>query len=312
MAGVEKTSSANVPIVTTTTSTTTTEEPPVQIFTCNFSTTPCFEGGGLTVTNGNIFNSADIINEPPRAPLSDVSSANEPTDNNERCELPYRLPIGNSTNENSPEIWFCYKNQCPTKSQKLANCKSGNYGLISIEPWESSKTIFKSINKGMMIRNSVGEQCLLYYYYFTVYDKLDWGQHISVLIKSDNATDNEIEIDRLSAVDMIENRWQSRTKTFNSAPTNNSLIFRFEVTNVNRTDNPASNKTIYFALDNIELFNQKCQSVTDPSTVQTTISQSPTTTSKSDELTAAPPPTSNKLGLILGLSLGFGIPVLIL
>ncbi|CAF1548877.1 unnamed protein product [Rotaria sordida] len=82
-------------------------------------------------------------------------------------------------------------------------------------------------------------------------------------------------------------------------------MFRFEVTNINRTDNPASNKTIYFALDNIELFNQKCQSMTDPSTVQTTISQSPTTTSKSDELTAVPPPTSNKLGLILGLSLGF-------
>ncbi|CAF1140238.1 unnamed protein product [Rotaria sordida] len=301
------TTSITTTVSTTTTSTTTTEEPPVQIFSCNFSTTPCFEGGGLTVTNGNEFNSVDIISEPPRAPLSDVSSANGPTDNNERCELPYRLPIGNSTNENSPEIWFCYKNQCPTKSQKLANCKSGNYGLISIEPWESRKTIFKSINKGMMIRNSVGEQCLLYYYYFTVYDKLDWGQHISVIIKSDNATDNEIEIDRLSAVDMIENRWQSRTKTFNSAPTNNSLIFRFEVTNINRTIDPALNKTIYFALDNIELFNQKCQSVTDPSTVQTTISQSPTTTSKLDELTAAPPPTSNKLGLILGLSLGFAV-----
>ncbi|CAF4202040.1 unnamed protein product, partial [Rotaria sordida] len=72
--GVEETSSANIPIVTTTTSTTTTEEPPVQIFTCDFSTTPCFEGGGLAVTNGNEFNSVDIINEPPRVPLSDVSS----------------------------------------------------------------------------------------------------------------------------------------------------------------------------------------------------------------------------------------------
>ncbi|CAF4346387.1 unnamed protein product, partial [Rotaria sordida] len=126
-----------------------------------------------------------------------------------------------------------------------------NYGLISVEPWESSKTIVESINEEMMIRSSVGQRCLRYYYYFTVYDKLDWGQHISVLIKFDNGTNNEIEIDRLSAVDMIENRWHSRNITFNSTFANYTLIFRFEVTNVNRPDDPASNKTIYFALDNI-------------------------------------------------------------
>ncbi|CAF1154156.1 unnamed protein product [Rotaria sordida] len=282
---VEETSSANIPIVTT--------------------------GGELVVTNGSEFTSVDIINEPPRAPLSDVSSINEPTDNNELCKLPYQPSIDNSTNENGAELWFCYKNQCPTESQQLANCKSGNYGLISIEPWESSKTINESINEEMMIRSSVGQRCLRYYYYFTVYDKLDWGQHISVLIKFDNETNNEIEIDRLSAVDMIENRWYSRDKTFNSILANYSLMFRFEVTNVNRTDNPASNKTIYFALDNIELFNQNCQSVTDPSTGQTTISQSPATTSKSDEVTPPPPPPPNNLGLILGLSLGLGIPLLL-
>ncbi|CAF4052317.1 unnamed protein product [Rotaria sordida] len=279
---VEETSSANIPIVTTTTSTTTTEEPPVQIFTCDFSTTPCFEGGGLAVTNGNEFNSVDIINEPPRVPLSDVSSTNEPTENNERCKLPYRLPIDNSTNENGAELWFCYKNQCVTESQKLANCKSGNYGLISIDAWESAKTIIKPVNQEMITRNLVGEQCLRYYYYFTVYDKLDWGQHISVLIKSNNETDNEIEIDRLSAVGMVENSWHSRNITFNSTSANYSLMFHFEVTNVNRTDNPALNKTIYFALDNIELYNRNCQRVT-------ATSQSPATTSKPDGLTGTPP-----------------------
>ncbi|CAF4316660.1 unnamed protein product, partial [Rotaria sordida] len=135
----------------------------------------------------------------------------------------------------------------------------------------------------------VGQRCLRYYYYFTVYDKLNWGQQISVLIKFDNEANNEIQIDRLSAVDMIENRWHSRNITFNSTFANYSLIFRFEVTNLNRTDNPASNKTIYFALDNIELDNGNCQSVTDPSTGQTTISQSPATTSKLDEVTPTPP-----------------------
>ncbi|CAF4211925.1 unnamed protein product, partial [Rotaria sordida] len=51
--------------------------------------------------------------------------------------------------------------------------------------------------------------------------------------------------------------------------------------------------------------------VTDPSTVQTTISQSPATTSKLDEMTPPPPPPPNNLGLILGLSLGLGIPLLL-
>ncbi|CAF4364065.1 unnamed protein product, partial [Rotaria sordida] len=29
-----------------------------------------------------------------------MNVADEPTDNNQRCKLPYRLPIDNSTNEN--------------------------------------------------------------------------------------------------------------------------------------------------------------------------------------------------------------------
>ncbi|CAF4279509.1 unnamed protein product, partial [Rotaria sordida] len=102
-------------------------EPPVQIFSCNFSTTPCFEGGGLAVTNGSEFTSVDIINEPPRAPLSDVTSIIDPTDNNEKCKLPYQPSIDNSTNITSSYVWFCYKNQCPTESQQLANCRSGKF-----------------------------------------------------------------------------------------------------------------------------------------------------------------------------------------
>ncbi|CAF4274794.1 unnamed protein product, partial [Rotaria sordida] len=156
-----------------------------------------------------------------------MNVTDKPTDNNEKCKLPYQLSIDNSTNITGSYVWFCYKNQCLTESQQLANCKSGNYGLISIKPWESSKTINESINEEMMIRNAVGQRCLRYYYYFTVYDKLDWGQQISVLIKFDNETNNETQIDRLSAVDMIENRWYSRNITFNSIFANYSVIFLY-------------------------------------------------------------------------------------
>ncbi|CAF4797427.1 unnamed protein product, partial [Rotaria sp. Silwood2] len=61
-----------------TTSTSTTEEPLIPIFTCDFSMTSCFEGSPVLITNGNQFTPVDISEE-PLAPLSDVSSINEPT-----------------------------------------------------------------------------------------------------------------------------------------------------------------------------------------------------------------------------------------
>ena len=93
--------------------------------------------------------------------------------------------------------------------------------MISIDSWESNKTISSSISQNVLLRDSIGEQCLVYYYYFTVYDEVDWGQQLSVSIRSDN----EIEIDRLSVVDMIDNRWHHRNITFNS--TSNNYTVRF-------------------------------------------------------------------------------------
>ncbi|CAF3775740.1 unnamed protein product [Rotaria sp. Silwood1] len=271
------------------------------MFDCDFSLTSCFENGELLITPGNEFTPADI-SEPPRAPLSDVSSISKPTNNHETCKLPYRPSINSSTNMTSSDIWFCYKNQCPTKSQKLANCTSGNYGLITMDAWTPNKTITQSINRKMMTHNTVTEHCLQYYYYFTVYDQLDWGQHISVFIKTDAETGKKFEIDRLSVADMIENRWHFRNKTFNATFSTYTLIFYFEVVNINRIKHQTLNKTIYFALDNIDLYNRNCQNVIESTTGPTTTLQSTTatTTKEKEELTASPPKTANSLGLILG------------
>ncbi|CAF3871463.1 unnamed protein product [Rotaria sp. Silwood1] len=260
------------------------------MFDCDFSLTSCFENGELLITPGNEFTPADI-SEPPRAPLSDVSSISKPTNNHETCKLPYRPSINSSTNMTSSDIWFCYKNQCPTKSQKLANCTSGNYGLITMDAWTPNKTITQSINRKMMTHNTVTEHCLQYYYYFTVYDQLDWGQHISVFIKTDAETGKKFEIDRLSVADMIENRWHFRNKTFNATFSTYTLIFYFEVVNINRIKHQTLNKTIYFALDNIDLYNRNCQNVIESTTGPTTTLQSTTatTTKEKEELTASPP-----------------------
>lgn len=64
------------------------------------------------------------------------------------------------------------------------------------------------------------EQCLQYYYYLTVDEDFDWGQQILILVRSDNETDNETEIDRVSVVDMIDNRWNWRNITFTSPSSN--------------------------------------------------------------------------------------------
>ncbi len=97
--------------------------------------------------------------------------------------------------------------------------------MISIDSWESNKTISRSIFPSIKIRDSAEEQCLLYYYYFTVYNEADWGQQISVSIRSDYETDKEIVIDRLSVAEMIDNRWLERNVTFNSTSTNYTVRF---------------------------------------------------------------------------------------
>ncbi|CAF4241805.1 unnamed protein product [Adineta steineri] len=118
----------------------------------------------------------------------------------------------------------------------------------------------------MITRDFVGgEQCLLYYYYITLDDGIDYGQQLSVSIRSDNISDSEIEIDRLSIVDMKENRWHSRNVTFNSTSTSYTLIFSFEV----RRKDMAHNRTIYFAIDNVYVYGNSVLCITDPSSSST-------------------------------------------
>lgn len=93
--------------------------------------------------------------------------------------------------------------------------------MISIEPSESNKTISQSITQEMNYGyRATEEQCLQYYYYLTVDEDFDWGQQILILVRSDNETDNETEIDRVSVVDMIDNRWNWRNITFTSPSSN--------------------------------------------------------------------------------------------
>ncbi len=92
----------------------------------------------------------------------------------------------------------------------------GSYGLISLDSSEPYKTIIDSLNPNTLLRDSVGDQCLRFYYYFTVYDKENWGQEIGVQIRPNNPTDSQFSIDTITSNNMQNNGWNFREITFNS------------------------------------------------------------------------------------------------
>ena len=100
----------------------------------------------------------------------------------------------------------------------VSMCVLGDYGLIIVDPDESNKTISASISSSVEVRSSSAEHCVAYYYYFTVYDGVDWGQQLSVWTESDEGV--EVEVDRVSVKEMSENRWYQRHKTLSAASTN--------------------------------------------------------------------------------------------
>ncbi len=62
----------------------------------------------------------------------------------------------------------------------------------------------------------ITEQCLLYYYYMTVYnDSSDRNQTIQVYIETNNPTVNRTLIDTVTIADMTNNNWQNHTVDIN-------------------------------------------------------------------------------------------------
>ncbi|CAF2009254.1 unnamed protein product [Rotaria magnacalcarata] len=305
----EQSTEESVAATETTVNVDTTDRPRPPIFQCDF-TTPCFAENQLDRTDGSEFNLVPLsdISPPPVAPTSDVSSITNPTNNSLPCELPYQPQLENGINFTDWNMWFCYNNECPTQNGTQGTCESGLYGLISLNSSESSKTIIDSINStdSNTIREDFSAvQCLRFNYYFTVYDGEDWGQAIQVWIGPNNEIDNQYSIENFTVADMNENKWQNGEVTFTSTSSNYTLAFSFLVTKENRTDDSESNKTIYFALDNIELYDFNCS---DPNKQDTTT----TTTTKQPSVTEGPRPSKSKVGLILGLIFGLGLPSILL
>ncbi|CAF3419305.1 unnamed protein product [Rotaria socialis] len=285
-----------------------TDRPFPPMFECDF-TTPCFAENQLDRTDGSQFNLGPISDTslPPVAPTSDVSSITNPTNDSLPCQLPYRPQLENGTDFANWSMWFCYNNECPTSNETQGTCVSGLYGLVSLNSSESSRTIFDSINS--TDSNAIAEdfsevQCLRFNYYFTVYDGEDWGQEIQVWIRPNHEINNQYSIENFTVADMNENKWQNGEVTFTSVSSNYTLAFSFLVTKENQGNESETNRTIYFALDNIELYAFNCS---DPNNQGTTSTIQPTAAA-----TEAPSPNKSRVGLILGLIFGLGLPTIAL
>ncbi|CAF1497550.1 unnamed protein product [Rotaria sordida] len=234
------------------------------LFRCDFDSA-CFADDQIRRTNGSEFDPLPPPSglEPPRAPTSDVTSITALTSNNETCRLPYQLSLDNNMNPTYPYMRFCYNNTCETDNGDIATCASGLYGLVSLNLSDSPTIISHSFNYNSTPGDSVGEQCLRFYYYFTIYNGQDWKQQIDVLIRPDNDAGRGFLIGNLTILDMEENGWQLQYITFNSTFSNYTLAFSFIVGIENRTVNSTLNRTIHFALDNIELYDFNCAYVND-------------------------------------------------
>ncbi|CAF0913576.1 unnamed protein product [Adineta ricciae] len=297
---------------TTTTPIVTTGHPFLPIFQCDF-TTSCFGSDAFRITNGTEFNPTNLssISQPPEAPTSDVSSISNPTDNNEKCELPFRPQINNTT-QTSWDMWFCYNEACPTASSTSASCVLGEYGLITLPPSQSNVTVTDSLTPNVppKPRDASGAQCLRFYYYFTVYDGQDWGQQIQLWIKPNDGGDR-VEVGTLTVNDMQRNKWESAQFELERISSNDMLEINFVIVNDTQEKNITRSQLINFAMDNIELYDYNCSYVDEQLGILTTTRPIKTSTSIATNTTTEPeatPRNKNKrnLDLILGLSLGIG------
>ncbi|CAF1687358.1 unnamed protein product, partial [Adineta ricciae] len=222
---------------------------------------PCFGAGIFEVVSGLQFSPPSPLttdSEPPRGPTSDALATINPTDNNEKCELPFRPQINNTT-QTSWDMWFCYNEACPTASSTSASCVLGEYGLITLPPSQSNVTVTDSLTPNVppKPRDASGAQCLRFYYYFTVYDGQDWGQQIQLWIKPNDGGDR-VEVGTLTVNDMKENKWNRGQIPLERTSTNSVLQIDFKIVNDDRPTNAAKNRSINFAMDVVELYDYNC------------------------------------------------------
>ncbi|CAF0782322.1 unnamed protein product [Adineta steineri] len=204
----------------------------------------------------------------------------------------------------------------PPKGPVSSAASVCTYGLVPFIPGEEDKIITMSVNHSSQYRAQANEQCLRYHYYIPHFDDtLDWNKIIEVYINNETHL-----IDTVTTANMTTNSWKKSTVNMNASTDIYNISFKFQVVNISSTET-SSNEPIYFALDNIQLSNRDCSyapentttgsSSTMSSTTPPTISSTTTSTVSSTTTTIPSPSNKSNIPLILGLSLGLGIPLIL-
>ncbi|UJR32787.1 hypothetical protein I4U23_020249 [Adineta vaga] len=212
----------------------------------------------------------------------------------ESCAIPYNVSFFTNTSINW-NIWFCFENECPSNiDNKTLNCSSGKYSLIPFEPGVSNRTISINVPSSNGKLRSKDSQCLYYYYYITPLNTtLESNARIQVYMIDNNT---ELSISIATDVNMTQNSWQKSYVDIASSTGNYTVEFRFEY-NIKDLE---TNETIYFALDDITVYDANCKHVRE-------IKDSDSTTTTISSL-----PNKPDVGLALGFGLGLGLPFIFL
>lgn len=146
------------------------------------------------------------------------------TVNDGQCQIPFQ-PSNDQENA-TWNMYFCYKKQCPIDNNgTMDSCRSGRYGFVELNASNSYITIRDNIVFSIPSIRAAKQRCLRYWYYFTVYNETDWGQSMELAVETEDDFEWERVIDQISVKDMKENRWYSRSVSFNTSLTNFSVSY---------------------------------------------------------------------------------------
>ncbi|CAF1034377.1 unnamed protein product [Adineta ricciae] len=144
----------------------------------------------------------------PDAPISDVTSILKPTENGQRCSLPYQI------GSNQWDMYFCYTGTCLTSPNVYGNCTIGRYGVVKLGSTAIKSYQIKAGSKGI---NGVNKQCLIYYYYMSNATQ----KSITVRKVETNGEDETIDYVTSSPY----NGWIKQEVTYNAKASGYNIFF---------------------------------------------------------------------------------------
>ncbi|CAF4133901.1 unnamed protein product [Adineta steineri] len=228
------------------------------LYQCNFDsatiTTSCLKNEGLYGLSISE-EKGSAGEQPPIAPLSDVTSSLKPTSNGQSCNLPYKI------NSYTWDMYFCNEGYCQTSAESTSKCSSGKFGHFAFAALSKVSFTLDTVLGGT---DGINQQCLIYYYYLP---KIT-GTDLSITVRKEEVGDISETIDTVTRSPY--NGWIKRQVSFHTSKSGYKIYFDFE-----KTSGPPSSSTI-IAIDEISVHQGNCP--TEPTTQSTpTISMGTTT-----------------------------------